>query len=207
MTRSRSCRLWPSEMGLVATSSYKLSNHISIFRRFHLSYKAQKERRLLLSREDLSRRSPLFYFCLTFRVLENWREMDACTRSRRIPAVFFIKSAECGACADKMPLLTVTSLTQRSNVCACASVCVAKRLPKLRCGLVGRSCDTQIASQELKTTTQASKSVHILLLRHTVATCRSDVKQYIKLKQEKMRGQRGRLRALAGICYVHESYF
>ena len=25
--------------------------------------------------------------------------------------------------------------------------------------------------------------------------------------QEKMRGQRGRLRALAGICHVHESYF
>ena len=25
--------------------------------------------------------------------------------------------------------------------------------------------------------------------------------------QEKMRGQRGRLRALAGICNVHESYF
>ena len=28
-----------------------------------------------------------------------------------------------------------------------------------------------------------------------------------KLTQEKMRGQRGRLKALAGICYVHESYF
>ena len=28
-----------------------------------------------------------------------------------------------------------------------------------------------------------------------------------KCKQEKMRGQRGRLRALAGICHVHESYF
>ena len=26
-------------------------------------------------------------------------------------------------------------------------------------------------------------------------------------EQEKMRGQRGRLRALAGICHVHESYF
>ena len=25
--------------------------------------------------------------------------------------------------------------------------------------------------------------------------------------QEKMRGQRGTLRALAGICHVHESYF
>ena len=25
--------------------------------------------------------------------------------------------------------------------------------------------------------------------------------------QEKMRGQRGRLRAVAGICHVHESYF
>ena len=28
-----------------------------------------------------------------------------------------------------------------------------------------------------------------------------------KYKQEKMRGQRGTLRALAGICHVHESYF
>ena len=27
------------------------------------------------------------------------------------------------------------------------------------------------------------------------------------LQQEKMRGQRGSLRALAGICHVHESYF
>ena len=26
-------------------------------------------------------------------------------------------------------------------------------------------------------------------------------------KQEKMTGQRGKLRALAGICHVHESYF
>ena len=26
-------------------------------------------------------------------------------------------------------------------------------------------------------------------------------------EQENMRGQRGRLRALAGICHVHESYF
>ena len=26
-------------------------------------------------------------------------------------------------------------------------------------------------------------------------------------QQEKMSGQRGRLKALAGICYVHESYF
>ena len=31
-------------MGLVAISFYTLSNHISIFRRFHLSYKAQKEK-------------------------------------------------------------------------------------------------------------------------------------------------------------------
>ena len=30
---------------------------------------------------------------------------------------------------------------------------------------------------------------------------------FIGHEQEKMRGQRGRLRALAGICYVHESYF
>ena len=29
----------------------------------------------------------------------------------------------------------------------------------------------------------------------------------VKSEQEKMRGQRGRLRALAGICHVHESYF
>ena len=28
-----------------------------------------------------------------------------------------------------------------------------------------------------------------------------------KLEQEKMRGQRGRPRALAGICHTHESYF
>ena len=28
-----------------------------------------------------------------------------------------------------------------------------------------------------------------------------------KLYQEKMTGLRGRLRALAGICHVHESYF
>ena len=48
---------------------------------------------------------------------------------------------------------------------------------------MGLSCDTQVTSLELKTTTQANKLVHILLLRHTVATCRSDVKQYFKLKQ------------------------
>ena len=36
-------------MGLVATSFYTLSKHISIFRRFHLSYKAQKGP---ISRED-----------------------------------------------------------------------------------------------------------------------------------------------------------
>ena len=28
-----------------------------------------------------------------------------------------------------------------------------------------------------------------------------------ELRQEKMRGPRGKLRALAGICHVHESYF
>ena len=59
-------------------------------------------------------------------------------------------------------------LTQRSKVCACASVGVVKRWPKWRCELVGFSCDTQVASQELKTATKASKSVHIFLLRHTV---------------------------------------
>ena len=29
----------------------------------------------------------------------------------------------------------------------------------------------------------------------------------IELYQEKMMGQRGKFRALAGICHVHESYF
>ena len=89
-----------------------------------------------------------------------------------------------GACAVVFQLCRPTpTRTQRSNVCACASVGVAKRRPKWRSDLVGLSWDTQIASLELKTTTQASKSVHIFLLRYTVATCRSDVKQYIKLKQ------------------------
>ena len=31
--------------------------------------------------------------------------------------------------------------------------------------------------------------------------------EVVRSKQEKMRGQRGSLRALAGICHVHESYF
>ena len=79
-------------MVLTATSSYTLSDQISIFRRFHQSYKAQKAKRVLLSQEGFSRSSPLFYFCLTFRVLENSREMDGYARCRRIPAVFHIKS-------------------------------------------------------------------------------------------------------------------
>ena len=79
-------------MVLTATSSYTLSNQISIFRRFHQSYKAQRAKRVLLSQEGFSRSSPLFYFCLTFRVLENSREMDGYARCRRIPAVFHIKS-------------------------------------------------------------------------------------------------------------------
>ena len=33
------------------------------------------------------------------------------------------------------------------------------------------------------------------------------VRAFITCKQEKMRGQRGRFRALAGICHVYESYF
>jgi len=61
-------------MGSVATSFYTPSNRTSIFRRFHLSYKAQKEKKEYgypkkISCEDRH----LFYFCLTFR--------------RRIPAV------------------------------------------------------------------------------------------------------------------------
>ena len=34
-----------------------------------------------------------------------------------------------------------------------------------------------------------------------------EIVKLMELMQEKMRGQRGRLRALAGICHVHESYF
>ena len=37
--------------------------------------------------------------------------------------------------------------------------------------------------------------------------CRNNFTYINKLSQEKMRGQRGRLRALAGKSHVHESYF
>ena len=47
-SKSFVCRLWPSEMGLVATYFYTLRNHISIFGRFRLSYKAQKEKKTIV---------------------------------------------------------------------------------------------------------------------------------------------------------------
>ena len=74
-TRRRSCGLWPSEMGLVATSFYTLSKHISIFRRFHLNYKAQKEKRPLLSQDRFLAKIAIVF------------------SARRIPAVFLINSA------------------------------------------------------------------------------------------------------------------
>ena len=62
-------------MGLVATSFYTLSKHISIFRRFHLSYKAQKEKRPLLSQDRFLAKIAIVF------------------SARRIPAVFLINSA------------------------------------------------------------------------------------------------------------------
>ena len=62
-------------MGLVATSFYTLSKHISIFRRFHLSYKAQKEKRPLLSQGRFLAKIAIVF------------------SARRIPAVFLINSA------------------------------------------------------------------------------------------------------------------
>ena len=62
-------------MGLVATSFYTLSKHNSIFRRFHLSYKAQKEKRPLLSQDRFLAKIAIVF------------------SARRIPAVFLINSA------------------------------------------------------------------------------------------------------------------
>ena len=62
-------------MGLVATSFYTLSKHISIFRRFHLSYKAQKEKRPPLSQDRFLTKIAIVF------------------SARRIPAVFLINSA------------------------------------------------------------------------------------------------------------------
>ena len=62
-------------MGLVATSFYTLSKHISIFRRFHLSYKAQKEKKPLLSQDRFLAKIAIVF------------------SARHIPAVFLINSA------------------------------------------------------------------------------------------------------------------
>ena len=62
-------------MGLVATSFYTLSKHTSIFRRFHLSYKEQKEKRPLLSQDRFLAKIAIVF------------------SARRIPAVFLINSA------------------------------------------------------------------------------------------------------------------
>ena len=62
-------------MGLVATSFYTVSKHISIFRRFHLNYTAQKEKRPLLSQDRFLAKIAIVF------------------SARRIPAVFLINSA------------------------------------------------------------------------------------------------------------------
>ena len=58
--------------------------------------------------------------------------------------------------------------------------------------------------------TYVSRSRHVSYLKTSlfVAKIHDDLLLFpVEYEQEKMRGQRGRLKALAGICYVHESYF
>ena len=102
-SKSFVCRLWPSETGLVAISFYTLSDHISIFRRFHISYKAQKKKKkkkgTTFMPGPISREDRYFFFS-----------------ARRIPAVFLINSAFRGARADKLPLCFHASLKPSSYV-------------------------------------------------------------------------------------------
>ena len=96
-------------MGLVATSFYTLSKHISIFRRFHLSYKAQKEKRPLLSQDRFLAKIAIVF------------------SARRIPAVFSLTVLR-GACADKMPLCSSHDDHEKSN----SRVSMVLRLVTLR---------------------------------------------------------------------------
>ena len=74
-----------------------------------------------------------------------------------------------------------------------------------------RRAETKEERKRTRTTKRYTSNSLKLVEEVTLQILFLDTKLFVistdELFQEKMRGQRGRLKALAGICYVHESYF
>ena len=74
-----------------------------------------------------------------------------------------------------------------------------------------RRAETKEERKRTRTTKRYTSNSLKLVEEVTLQILFLDTKPFVistdELFQEKMRGQRGRLKALAGICYVHESYF